>query len=82
MRSARPSGSCGKTRDPSPSFRAKLILGVVCAGQMVFVVRPGVLPMSSLGGVAVEAEDVAELVLDRCGVGEHAMRAGRPRSPL
>ena len=35
-----------------------------------------VLPMSAPGGVAGEAEDVGELVLDRGGLGEHAVGSG------
>ena len=36
----------------------------------------GVLPMSAPGGVAGEAEDAGELVLDRGGLGEHAVGSG------
>jgi hypothetical protein len=37
---------------------------------------PVVLPMSAFGCVAVEAEDLGELVLDGRGFGEHAVGAG------
>ncbi len=35
-----------------------------------------VLPMSAPGGIAGEAEDAGELVLDRGGLGEHAVGSG------
>ena len=72
---ARPRAAAAPGRPSSPSFRARLSLGVVSAGQVGFGVPLGVLPMSSFGGVAVQAEDAAELVLDGGRVSEHAVRA-------
>ena len=84
------SGSVTGQRDASEGLVAEVALGqvgiilalarvylrFVCAGQHGCWGGLGVLPMSALGGVAGEAEDLDELVLDRRGAGEHAVCSG------